>query len=61
MEEGSITKLEIKNAIKDIKNGKAGGIGNNAVEMMKADINTTVDALHEIFSRIWEEDRIPED
>lgn len=30
-------------------------------EMMKADIDTTVTALHDIFRLIWEEERIPED
>ena len=31
IEEGSVTKLEIKNAIKDMKNGKAAGIDNITV------------------------------
>ena len=61
IEEGPVTKLEIKHAIKDIKNGKAAGIGNITVEMMKADIDTTVDVLHDLLSLIWEEERIPDD
>ena len=32
IEEGPVTKLEIKNAIKDMKNGKAAGIDNITVE-----------------------------
>ena len=56
--EGPVTKLEIKDAIKDMKNGKAAGI---TVEMMKADINTSVDVLHDLLSLIWEEERIPDD
>lgn len=52
IEEGPVTKLEIKNAIKDMKNGKAAGIDNITVEMMKADIDTTVDALHNLLSLI---------
>ena len=61
IEQGLVTKLEIKNAIKDVKNGKAAGIENITLEMMKADIDTTVDVLHDLLSLIWEEERIPED
>ena len=61
IEEGPVTKLEIKNAIKDMKNGKAAGIDNITVELMKADIDTTADVLHDLLSLIWEEERIPED
>ena len=52
--EGPVTKLEIKNAIKDMKNSKAAGIDNITVEMMKADIDTTVDidVLHDLLSLI---------
>ena len=60
IEEGPVTKLEIKSAIKDMKNGKAAGIDNIIVEMMKADIDTTVDVLHQLLSLIWEEERIPD-
>ena len=53
-EEGPVTKLEIKNAIKDMKNSIAAGIDNITVEMMKADIDTTVniDVLHDLLSLI---------
>ena len=61
IEERPVTKLEIKNAIKDMKNGKAAGIDNITVEMMKADIDTTVNVLHDLLRLIWEEERIPED
>ena len=61
IEERPVAKLEIKNAIKDMKNGKAAGIDNITVEMMKADIDTTVDVLYQLLSLIWEEERIPED
>lgn len=60
-EEGPVTKLEIKNAIKDVKNGKVAGIDKITVEMMKADIDTTVDVLHDVLGLIWKEERIPED
>ena len=61
IEEGPVTKLEIRNAIKDMKNGKVAGIDNITEEMMKADIDTTVDVLDQLLSLIWEEERIPED
>lgn len=61
IEEGLIIKLEIKNAIKDMKNGKAVGIDNIIVEMMKVDIDIIVDVLYDLFSLIWEEERILED
>ena len=61
IEDEPVTKLEIKNAIKDMKNGKATGIDNITVEMMKANIDTTVNALHDTFRLIWEEEGIPED
>ena len=54
IEEGPFT-------IKDMKNGKAAGIENITVEMMKADIDTTVDVLFQLLSLIWEQERIPED
>jgi len=41
-----------------MKSAEATGINNITVEMMKADINMTVDALHDIFRLIWEEKRI---
>ena len=44
-----------------MKNGKAAGIENITVEMMKADTDTTVDVLYQLLSLIWEEERIPED
>ena len=61
IEEWLITKLEIKNAIKDMKNGKVAGIDNITVQRMKADIDTTVNVLHNLLSLVWEEERIPED
>ena len=40
---------------------KVTGIDNITVEMMKADIDTTVNVLHDLLGLIWEEERIPED
>ncbi|KAJ8023436.1 hypothetical protein HOLleu_35883 [Holothuria leucospilota] len=41
-----ITKDEIKWAIKKLKNGKAGGVDQIATELLKADILTTTENLH---------------
>lgn len=40
--EGPVTKLEIKNAIKDMRNGKGAAIDNITVEMIKVATDTTV-------------------
>ena len=39
IEIGYITKEEIRNVVRDIKNGKAAGIDSIAVEMLKANYN----------------------
>ena len=61
IQEGKVTNLKIKNAIKDMKNGIVAGIDNITVEIIKDDIDTTVDVLHDLLNLIWEEERIPED
>ena len=58
--EGPVTKLEIKNAIKDMRNGKRAAIDNITVEMIKVVTDTTVGDSLDIFRLIWEEERIPE-
>ena len=47
IDEGPITKLKIKNAIQDVENSKSAGMDNMTVELMEADIDTTVAALHD--------------
>ena len=45
---GPISKGEVKNAISSLKNGKAAGVDNIVAELLKADIKTTTQKLHEI-------------
>ena len=42
-----------------MENGKAGGIGNIVVELLKEDLQTSTKKLYEIIRMIWEEEVIP--
>ena len=53
------SKQEIKDAVKRLKANKAPGPDGIPPEAFKADINTTVEALHKVFSNIWEKEDIP--
>ena len=53
------TKEEISSAIKQLKNGKSAGPDSIPAEALKADVETSVDLLHPLFSKIWEEEEIP--
>jgi hypothetical protein len=55
------TKEEIRQAIKQLKNGKAGGPDGIPAEALKADLETSVDMLHPLFQKIWEEEDVPSD
>ena len=55
------SKAEIKKAIGLLKNGKAPGPDGIPPEALKADVPTSVDMLHTLFGKIWEEEEIPED
>jgi len=44
-----IRKGEVKNAISSLKNGKAAGVDNIVAEMLKADIDSATQKLHESF------------
>ena len=50
---GPITKIEIRNAILSMSAGKAPGIDGITVELLKADISTTVGVLYDRFCDIW--------
>ena len=39
----------------------APGISGIAAEAIKADLKTTTDVLHSLFTKVWEEETIPED
>ena len=54
-------KDEIRNAIRDMKSGKAPGVDNITAELLKADIETSVDKIHNLVREIWREERSPED
>ena len=43
-----VTQAEIRNAIKQMKNGKAGGVDGMTAEQMKADLETTVAVLYDL-------------
>ena len=43
-----VTQAEIRNAIKQMKNGKAGGVDGMTAELMKADLETTVAVLYDL-------------
>ncbi|CAG2254605.1 unnamed protein product [Mytilus edulis] len=52
---------EIKKALCKLKNSKSAGVDNISAELLKADVETTASILQTLFSRIWEEEVIPED
>ena len=55
------SKTEIAKAIKSLKSGKAAGPDGIPPEALKADIQTSTDMLHPLLSKIWEQERVPED
>ena len=55
------TKAEIRKAILSMKEGKSAGPDEIPAEAIKADLNTAVDMLHSLLTKIWEEEKIPED
>jgi len=48
-------------AIRQLKNGKSRGVDNIPPEVIKAMDNISVNALHHIINRIWNEEQIPDD
>ena len=55
------TKKEIEEAIRQIKTNKAAGPDHIPPEAIKADMTTSVDILHTLFTKIWNEEDIPRD
>ena len=59
--ESKITKQEIKEALKKLKNGKAAGEDNLPGELLKSDINQTTKVLHTLLNKIWESQTVPQE
>jgi hypothetical protein len=55
------TQDEVKQAIRQLKNGKAAGKDGLPAELLKAGSERLYDAIHRIILRIWEDEEMPED
>jgi hypothetical protein len=49
------TVVEIKKALKELRNGKAAGADNISPEVMKVNFDITAITLHPLFEKIWTE------
>ena len=58
---GTLTRDEIRMAIRQLKSGKAAEPDGIPCEALKADIETTVDMLYPLFEKIWEVEEVPLD
>jgi hypothetical protein len=47
------TVVEIKKALKELRNGKTAGVDNISPEVMKVDLDITANMLHPLFEKIW--------
>lgn len=56
-----ITRQEIKEALKNMKNGKATGMDTILTDLLKVDIQATTHILKDLLQHVWEEQVIPED
>jgi hypothetical protein len=55
------TKAEIRQALKEQKNGKAPGIDSIPPEVLKQDLDVTVEVLHPLLVKIWKTGVVPDD
>ena len=53
------TRAEVEKAIKSLKNNKSAGPDNIPAEVLKADISTSVNMLHGLLIKIWDQEYIP--
>ena len=53
------SKTEIKKSIMSLRSGKAAGPDEIPAEAIKADIETAVNMLYSLFSKIWEKEEVP--
>jgi len=58
---GPITKAEIRSAIISMSAGKTPGIDGITTELLKADLTSTVNVLHDLFRTIWYGETVPAD
>ena len=54
------SEAEIAKAIKSLKSGKAAGPDGIPPDALKVDIQTSTDMLHPLLSKIWEQEKVPE-
>ena len=55
------TKAEIFAALKEMKNGTSGRVDSLTVEILKADLDTSVDVLYYFLHKGWKQKQTPED
>jgi len=53
--------IEIKKALKELRNGKAAGADNISPEVMKVDLDTTANMFHPLFEKMWMRGEMPND
>ena len=58
---GCITRVEIKNAMKKLKSGKAAGCDNIPPEAIKVGDDMSEEVLLDLFNWIWNEQQTPEE
>ena len=58
---GKITKIEIREALKSLKNGKAAGPDNIPAEAIKAGGDISISVMYNFMNEIWKEEELSED
>ena len=58
---GEITRAEIREALKSLKNGKAAGVDNIPAEALKEGGDVIVESLHQLLNLVRTEEEIPND
>ena len=53
------SKAEIKQTIMTLRSGRTAGLDEIPAEAIKADIETAVNMLYSLFSKIWEKKEVP--